>query len=617
MDALLAVDINVANFYRDQLYRNMLSIIVTAVCLVFSLGISVDSHQNVTKINETEISSCDINKPCPLWSYRASASDVCCRCRDNSKYKHEVQCESGGDAERLRVKNCYCLYYEDEKTLLTACIFTCFTRDGPYSYTVNRLTDGTKLNELMCNGSLFGLVFNRNASSRFCGKCLNHHGIPVYSYYFLQCIKCRQHNIYLYIAVAFGPLTVFYIIMISFRISATSGNLNGYIFFCQIITSPIHMRFLMSSMMSDQFSSEQNYLMKLLYTSYGIWNLDFFRLSDHPFCFNDHIGPLEVFSLDYLVALYPLLLMLCTYIFLVLHDKNIKVVIFLWKPFHKFFARFRTQWSIRTNLVHAFCTFLLLSYVKILNVSFDLLLPTFTHNPDSRKSYAHFYYDPSLPYFKKYILYFVLALFFTILCILFPLLLLFAYPCRCFHRVLNCFNFNLSRFHIFMDTFTGCYRQEPSYCRAFAGIQIFLRLIYLAVFEVSPSLFLVPYQLIVTLCAAILFAIVRPYRKLSMNVTEVVFLLYLALYFTIQSNMLVTRYYDAGHNFLKSTFMFVLFFPLLYPTFLVVKFFYGSSLVQKIVSNCVPRKSEEMLESSEIGSYRYGSIAPVLSGNQQ
>ena len=107
------------------------------------------------------------------------------------------------------------------------------------------------------------------------------------------------------------------------------------------------------------YHKDSEIYMKVMYSLYGVWNLDFFRLLYKPFCINYHLPVAGVLLLDYLVAFYPLVLILVTYAFIILHERGCKLVVTLWRPFHKCFARFRSQWSIKKSLVHAFSTFIL------------------------------------------------------------------------------------------------------------------------------------------------------------------------------------------------------------------------------------------------------------------
>ena len=77
--------------------------------------------------------------------------------------------------------------------------------------------------------------------------------------------------------------------------------------------------------------------------------------------------------MEYIEAFHPLTLILITYICIKQHDHNFRAVVLLWKPLHRCFAYFRRSWDSEASVVNAFATFLLLSFTKILFVSFTLL----------------------------------------------------------------------------------------------------------------------------------------------------------------------------------------------------------------------------------------------------
>ena len=111
-------------------------------------------------------------------------------------------------------------------------------------------------------------------------------------------------------------------------------------------------------------------------TYLSIWNLDFFRMVYSPFCLHSCASGLQVLSLDYITAVYPLVLIILTYTLVTLHYYDCKLVVWMWRPFHRCVACFQRKWDIQNSLVDAFATFLLLSYVKFLSVSVDILMPT-------------------------------------------------------------------------------------------------------------------------------------------------------------------------------------------------------------------------------------------------
>ena len=158
--------------------------------------------------------------------------------------------------------------------------------------------------------------------------------------------------------------------------------MNGYILICQILTSPMVLRH-----MSKSYRHNKLYfgIAGDLYMSFlGIWNLDYFRLLYRPFCLHPNASTLQVLSLDYIIAAYPIALIILTYTLVRLHYHNCTLVVWLWRPFISCFARCRRQWDIQNSLVDAFATFLLLSYVNFLSVSFDILMPTIIWDSEFR-----------------------------------------------------------------------------------------------------------------------------------------------------------------------------------------------------------------------------------------
>ena len=148
--------------------------------------------------------------------------------------------------------------------------------------------------------------------------------------------------------------------------------------FCQIITSPPLQRLIAYKIHENNYeNTKEGYFAYVYFGCLGIWNLDFFRLAYTPFCVHPNTSTLKVLSLNYIIAAYPLALIILTYTLVRLHYHNCTLVVWQWRPFISCFTRCRRQWDIQNSLVDAFATFLLLSYVKFLSVSFDILMPTF------------------------------------------------------------------------------------------------------------------------------------------------------------------------------------------------------------------------------------------------
>ena len=98
--------------------------------------------------------------------------------------------------------------------------------------------------------------------------------------------------------------------------------------------------------------------LKLLLVLCDIWSLVFFRAVIPPFCVSSNIRTVQALALEYVVAFYPIFLILLTYVCIKLHDNNFRPIVWLWKPFHRHLARFRRRWDSKASIINAFTTFL-------------------------------------------------------------------------------------------------------------------------------------------------------------------------------------------------------------------------------------------------------------------
>ena len=80
----------------------------------------------------------------------------------------------------------------------------------------------TNLNTEMCG--------SYKSKGLMCGKCIKDYGLSVYSYN-LACVKCvdYKYNWLKYIAAAYLMLTVFFLIIVTWKLSVNSGLLIGYV----------------------------------------------------------------------------------------------------------------------------------------------------------------------------------------------------------------------------------------------------------------------------------------------------------------------------------------------------------------------------------------------------
>ena len=176
-------------------------------------------------------------------------------------------------------------------------------------------------------------------------------------------------------------------------------------------------------------------------------------------------------------------------------------------------------------MVDAFATLLLLSYVKLLSVSMDLLAPITVYNIHGKPlPKMYLYSDGSTKYFgREHLPFGITALLVLMMFIILPFLLLCLYPCHCFQRGLNKLGLRCATLHIFMDSFQGCYKNGTSGtrdCRYFAGLYLFIRIALIGVNAATWSLLYYPLATVILAAFAIILVVLRPYRSTVHNVTD-------------------------------------------------------------------------------------------------
>ena len=466
---------------------------------------------------------------CPTWTYFSNATQSC-QCGPNI---HQMtSCVKDGNSSKVGVFFRICMTQNNEKTkvVVGACPYN--SGGGKYeSILASRSlpSNVTELDRAMCE--------HTGRTGQLCGQCMEGHSPPVYSYY-SQCVNCTAdtNNWAKYLAVSLLPTTAFFTGALVFRFRATSPLLNGYILTCQIVTSPPVLRLLAFSAYDRHYHNahEVALLVKIYPGFLSIWNLDFFRLAYTPFCLHPNTSTLQVLSLDYIIAAYPLALIILTYTLVRLHYHNCTLVVWLWRPFIGCFARCRRQWDIQNSLVDSFATFLLLSYVKFLSTSFDILMANFSWDIESTVQPPVVYYDGTIPYFgNEHLPYALLALAVLLVFTFCPILLLCLYPCRCFQRFLNRYHLSSQTLHTFMDTFQGSFKDGTNGtrdCRYFAAVYLIVRVALYVSLGVSIVTFSISMINGVLLLFALLLVMFQPYKKSLYNKIDI-FLIFAMMVF--------------------------------------------------------------------------------------
>ena len=168
-----------------------------------------------------------------------------------------------------------------------------------------------------------------NRKGLLCRDCIDGFGPSIISVGY-ACADCTENYRWiLYILSEFVPVTVFYLVVLTFRIRITSAPMNCFVMFSQLVVISINHSPEFHGVLMAELGITSHAVFKVILTCYGFWNLDFFRYLIPPFCVSQSLTNIHVLALQYVSAFYPLLLIALTYTCVELHGHNFKPIVWL------------------------------------------------------------------------------------------------------------------------------------------------------------------------------------------------------------------------------------------------------------------------------------------------
>ena len=468
-----------------------------------------------------------------LHHFECPSNKCCCK---HDSFNGLLKCHPGGSLG-FQVFNSKCVTYYDSSDIIVAgsCPYMKFNSGLVLP---PDLPSHSELNKVMCQ--------NISRNGTMCGKCVNNY-VPAVNSYDFKCMpkdSCTSVNWLLYFLTKYGPLTVFYLIIFLFRINAAAPYISLLILLAQVITSR-NILLVIFAGTSNRVDSDWTRFLVSLYT---VWNLDVLQIYMPPLCLSKYNHNLDALALDYLVALYPLLLVLVTYCLAELHARRWWCVFWFFWPLVKLFKLLRINIDPMRSIMNTFATFILLSITKFTIVSFNLLASTKLFDANGTLVRHVPFFDGDTDYFSgRHLPHAILAIIVLLIFNLLPLLLLLLSPLKYFQQCLRwcCCSFRgVHLVNTFLEVFQGHFKDGVSHRRDYrfvAGLQFLLRFIMLAVFNSTLSF---EHVYTCTLVVLILWTVgglmVRPYKRELYNILEAVlgtyitFLLILPMYYYVR-----------------------------------------------------------------------------------
>ena len=322
----------------------------------------------------------------------------------------------------------------------------------------------------LLNHNICGLI----RTGKLCSRCRDDYTTFFHSIRY-RC-STNEHcklGFLFYILSELVPVTVLFLVIIFFKIRLTSGALNGFILFVQVID-------LILTDANGYIQTKKGILifMKVYRFIYRMLNMEFFTLDELSFCIWKGATTMDVLAVKYFTIVYAFLLVAVTIVVMKLYTLKC------------------TKFSPKSSIIHGLSAFFVICYSQCTKVTLLVLTPTRIYKVGFELTEKVVYYQGDLPYMKgEHLKYAIPALFFLVAFVLVPLMLLLVYP-LCYKvfallRIeetklikLTCRVIPLEKMKPLFDSFQSCFKDNY---RFMAGIYFLYRLIIHVPFVLTDS----------------------------------------------------------------------------------------------------------------------------------
>lgn len=500
------------------------------------------SYTNLTTGNETLIGYSD---NCPTWHIFNNKTKEC-TCRD---LKDFVRCGNSMSNGAVSILYGYCMTYsvDTKETQVGKCIYTGFGRLNESLYKVLP-QNPLELSQFMCS--------QWHRDGYLCSRCKDNYGLSIANFY-MKCVQCTMREgagWFLFFLLQLVPVTVLFVIVITFRLSITQPPLNAFVLHSQLSLALIytHAAQFQTPYLNSSVSGTFVVLRSIFLPLLGVWNLRVFSFVEDltNFCVNVGINQ-QFYFLAHITSVHVLLLIIMTFVCIELHGRNCRIIVCLWRPFLRCFIRCSRVWNSKHTAVDTFATFILLSHNRVVLLSYFTYafqrVYTLNEKLDSK---IVLLYNPELKYFDhNHLLYALINLLFLIILVFIPAITLALYQTKIFQECLNYLHLhNCLPLRIFVELFQGCYKDGTDGTRDLrftASLYLFLRLSLLLAYILCGFSDFSGCNTIVTLIlilATVMFiAVVQPYKDNRMNKVDIALLAVLVLSAALFSSVSESR----------------------------------------------------------------------------
>ena len=428
-------------------------------------------------------------------------------------------------------------------------------------------------------------ICGKYRTGRLCGRCrsnysVHYHGIT----YWCETNDSCKYGWLLYIISELLPLTVLFVIATVFNISFTSGSVNGFIWFAQMVHS-----FPITGKSFIVFPNAVYHMYTVIRMVYDFFNFDFFTHDKLSFCLWRGATTLDMLVFKFVTVVYAIVLVLTT-IGCVKHCNIFRKC----KCF-----RFST---VKSSIIHGLSSVLVIVFSQCFKVCCRTLEMAYIFSEGNKfVSTVVFLQGDLTPFSGDHIKYAIPAIFCMLLMII-PMLLLLIYPLNFkFLKIIKCSDSNpvakclchtpYSKLKPFLDSFQSSFKDDY---RVFAGLYFVYRI--LIIFTILIPRLTQKYVVLDGLLVVFLLihAIAQPYRERVHNIIDgLLFFNLIAISKVTAFNYSYSKSPSDGFNPLPVTTTLAIL--LLSVPLLCMLLYVGAIIFRKVKSSVVKRSPLEVM----------------------
>ena len=232
-----------------------------------------------------------------------------------------------------------------------------FTAPCPFQFCVNNNDLETEHSLPNSVDALGSEICGAIRKGLLCGQCKKGYSI----YYHSKDFNCGQnytcdYGIVFFILSELLPVFIFFTIVVIFDISFSSGSINSFIFYSQVVTI----------LPMDYITAAQHPASKYLQIGYnlifGIFNIEFFTIESLSFCLFKNATVMDTLAFRYITVIFAFALVVLLTVFMR-----------YCKCCDKLCANMKKNVTTKESVLHGLSAFLILCYMESTRVSFFIL----------------------------------------------------------------------------------------------------------------------------------------------------------------------------------------------------------------------------------------------------